>query len=166
MNKFNTTIEKAFTLLKEKGLYGLSFFKLLGLTDNETIKNILEEAQDQGIIELPIALVKNTWGERERENIVFSHGWGNGYVFLDSIHPYYGVHYGEIAVGDTGAVPGGLTYSEWSNKVGEIQWDLNGGKWWVVGFDTNHSFNNANNDKRWVYNHTLNLLIEFYTNLS
>lgn len=161
MEKSNTTIQKAFSFLKEKGINGLSYFKLLGITNNIQIKSILKKAESEGIITLPISLVENTWLPPST-----SRGWGNGYVFLDEIHRLYGVPYDDIHLTDVGTVPGGITYSEWSNNLGETQWDLKGGKYWVLGFDTAHSFNNESHNKDWVYNHTLNLLIDLYTNLN
>jgi hypothetical protein len=161
MEKSNTTIEKAFSFLKEKGIYGLSYFKLLGITDNNQIKRILHKAESEGIIKLPISLVENTWLPPSD-----THGWGNGYVFLDETHPVYGLPYGDIHLTDIGAVPGGITYSQWSNELGEQEFDLKSGKYWVVGFDTVHSFNNSSHNKQWVYNHTLNFLIDLYANLS
>jgi len=161
MKKYNSTIEKAFSFLKEKGINGLAYFKLLGITDNIQIKSILKKAESEGIVELPISLVKNTWlpsGD--------THGWGNGYVFLTDNHPLYGIPYNDIQLSDTGAVPGGVTYSQWANELGVNEWDLPSGKYWVVGFDTAHSFSSSNHNQSWVYNHTLNLLIDLYANLN
>ena len=161
MKKSNTTIERAFNLLREKGMKGLSYFKLLGITDNIQIKSILKKGVSEGIIELPISLVENTWLPPTT-----SRGWGNGYVFLDETHRLYGVPYDDIQPTDVGAVPGGITYSEWANDLGKNEWKLKGGKYWVLGFDTAHSFNNDSHNKEWVYNHTINFLIDLYTNLN
>jgi hypothetical protein len=161
MKKSNTTIERAFNFLREKGMKGLSYFKLLGITDNTQIKSILKKAVSEGIIELPISLVENTWLPPSD-----THGWGNGYVFIDDTHRLYGVPYEEIVLTDVGAVPGGITYSEWANHLGKNEWNLKSGKYWVLGFDTAHLFNTGYHNKEWVYNHTLNLLIDLYTNLN
>jgi len=161
MEKSNTTIEKAFSFLKEKGINGLSYFKLLGITDNIQIKSILKKAVAEGLIQLPISLVENTWLPSSD-----TQGWGNGYVFIDNSHPLYGVPYDEIHLTDYGAPPGGITYAEWSNNLGENDWDLKSGKYWVLGFDTAHSFNNSSHNKQWVYDNTINFLIDVYTNLN
>jgi len=162
MKKSNTTIERAFNLLREKGIKGLSYFKLLGITDNAQIKDILKKAEFDGIITLPISLVENTWLPTGYIPL----GWGNGYVFLDETHRLYGVPYDDIHPTDVGVVPGGITYSEWANHLGKNEWKLKSGKYWVLGFDTAHSFNTGSHNKEWVYNHTLNFPIDLYTNLN
>lgn len=67
----------------------------------------------------------------ERNELFAGHesGWGNGYVMLPKDHPMFGVHYNDIPVG----VHGGLTYSEEKDGL------------WVVGFDTAHAGDNAEN---------------------
>ena len=149
--------QKAFEMLEEHGIKGLSYFKLLGLDSKEEIKAILEHAEQRGIVDLPMELIENTWLPPGNDR-----GWGNGYVFLDSTHPFYGRPYEEIEV----VAPGGITYSEWSDNVGGISSGLEKGKWWVLGFDTAHSYNNSSHNKQWVYEATLDLLIDLYTTLN
>ncbi len=65
-------------------------------------------------------------------------GWGNGYVRLPEGHKYYGVHYAKIPY----PAPGGLTYSD-----KEVWAD---GTFWVIGFDTMHSWNGPHHDEFYV----------------
>ena len=105
--------QKALDMLEEHGVKGLSYFKLLGIDNKEEIKSILEYAEHHGIVDLPIDMVENTWLPQGDDR-----GWGNGYVFLDSTHPLYGIPYEEIDVRISGGAPGGITYSNWSDNVG------------------------------------------------
>lgn len=96
------------------------------------------------------------------------HGWGNGYVAVPPEHPLYGVVYHNIKFPNI-IVHGGVTFTEpmmvgcrtfGSNMAveeeyigkrqplfntaelldGEVQDD-----WWLIGFDTCHHDDNANN---------------------
>ena len=84
-----------------------------------------------------------------RENIwlmrgVMDFGWGNGYVCLPEGHPCFGMDYGRIHELYNIDVNGGLTFSESSDG---LKWDdLPEGHWWVVGFDTAHSWDSL---ERW-----------------
>ena len=67
------------------------------------------------------------------------HGWGNGYVVIPKGHKLHGVDYNNIGI----IVHGGLTYSE-SNDVDDT---------WIIGFDTCHCGDNAEN---WKYEDVVN----------
>ncbi len=72
------------------------------------------------------------------------HGWGNGYVLIDSTHPYFGKEYNEI---EDIEVHGGLTYSEqMTDKMAELfgleKSDI---RMWCFGFDTVHFGDNEVN---------------------
>jgi hypothetical protein len=66
-------------------------------------------------------------------------GWGNGYVCLSEDHPCYGMDYSEIHNQYEIDVNGGLTFSDHSKNIKEWS-ELPPGEWWVVGFDTCHSW--------------------------
>jgi hypothetical protein len=68
-------------------------------------------------------------------------GWGNGYVCLPEGHPCFGMHYGDIHDLYEINVNGGLTFSEHSDQLQDWE-EVPEGKWWVVGFDTAHSWDN------------------------
>jgi hypothetical protein len=79
---------------------------------------------------------KNTWLDMP------SIGWGNGYVVLPAGHPYHGVGYDNIPV----EVHVGLTFAMDAEQIEEWEEytpEMAGG--WVVGFDTAHAYDNAEN---------------------
>lgn len=79
---------------------------------------------------------ENTWLHRG----VVTFGWGNGYVCLPKDHPCYGMDYNIIHNNYKIHINGGLTFSESSDNIG---WDeVPKGDYWIVGFDTVHSWDN------------------------
>jgi hypothetical protein len=69
---------------------------------------------------------------------MFTTGWGQGYVFLDIDHPWYGIHYNDLdnMLSDLDFyVHGGLTYSDYTQDK----------LYWCIGFDTGHSGDNLTN---------------------
>lgn len=89
----------------------------------------------------------------------FERGWGNGYVLVPEGHPLYGKqdYYGNCFDGLD--VHGGITYSEKDvpSKLAEFITDKPdpGCEYWVLGFDTAHSFSKSSMDKEWVTRETL-----------
>ena len=66
------------------------------------------------------------------------HGWGNGYVCIPPTHPYHGKPYDYIPVD----VHGGLTFGDHASNV----WFRSiPPQYYVVGFDTAHCFDTADN---------------------
>jgi hypothetical protein len=89
-------------------------------------------------------------------------GWGCGYVGIPVGHPYiaklvdnmagYPDEEGNIwldSYPDIAEFSEEFTYSEWRS--------INGIKYWVLGFDTAHIYNNKENNFEWVFNKTLEL---------
>lgn len=99
----------------------------------------------------------------------FDFGWGQGYVLLPDIHPFYGVDYDDLYIN----IHGGLTFGkkfesdhflEWIKDV-EIDGDVNVenfkdfDNYWIIGFDTGH-YNDSlfNCPKSYVLSETNRLL--------
>ena len=96
------------------------------------------------------------------------HGWGNGYVAVPPEHPLHGVIYYDVRFPNI-IVHGGVTFTEpcvygertaasgrkiAQSSVGKRCWQLQHGEpldgeipddWWLIGFDTYHHDDNANN---------------------
>lgn len=94
----------------------------------------------------------------------FDFGWGQGYVLLPKIHPFYGRHYDGINVD----IHGGLTFSDKFESKNFLKWieeyEIGGDitidnykffdDYWMIGFDTSHA---GDDSFRWTKN---NVLIE------
>ena len=138
---------KAIEILEDDGLDGITYLKLMDLSDMDIKKDLLR-CKKETSLRVPITLVENTWLNRY-DDVSIDHGWGNGYVDLPEGHRYYNVGYDELTNID---VDGGLTYSRMED---------NG--MWRVGFDTCHSWSTLKeHDEEWVENETYRLLIELY----
>ena len=86
---------------------------------------------------------ENTW----LTHPLLPHGWGNGYVCSPPEHPLHGKDYTEIhELMPELLVNGGLTFAESANHIkNNLKWpELPEGveNYWVVGFDTSHSWDN------------------------
>lgn len=74
-------------------------------------------------------------------------GWGNGYVCLPEGHPCFGMDYDAIHDAYNIDVNGGLTFACHSDEIKKERVpELPEGTWWVVGFDTAHSWDTL---ERW-----------------
>jgi hypothetical protein len=79
----------------------------------------------------------------------FDFGWGQGYVLLPEIHPFYGKHYDDINVD----IHRGLTFSNKFESKNFLKWieeyEIDGDvtkdnyhifdNYWMIGFDTSHA---------------------------
>jgi hypothetical protein len=86
-------------------------------------------------------------------------GWGCGYVHIPSDHP--------ILVKLLIEESSGYTYLQPDNCEQEItlsQWDLNK-EYYVIGFDTAHSYNNSTHDEAYIIAETekIKALVDAYT---
>lgn len=93
----------------------------------------------------------------------FDFGWGQGYVLLPKIHPFYGIHYDDIDVD----IHGGLTFSNKFESKHFLNWieeyEIGGDitidnyqffdDYWMIGFDTSHA---GDDSFRWSKNNVLN----------
>jgi hypothetical protein len=136
--------KKALEILKEKGLKGISYLKLLNINPSPQMYHLIKVAEKLGYIpEDTVTIRENTW-------LPFTdHGWGNGYVSIPPEHPLYGLDYDEPSLGLE--VSGGVTYSQEEDSG------------WVVGFDTAHGFNRKSHDKNFVKTETMGLLVQIFT---
>jgi hypothetical protein len=69
-------------------------------------------------------MIPNTWLNADKDE----NGWGNGYVAVPKGHPWFGVDYSDIPF--------------YSRDCEELTYSRMVGDNWVVGFDTNHIWNN------------------------
>lgn len=77
----------------------------------------------------------------------FADGWGNGYVAIPLSNKYYRWNYERLNSEFSGRLPETLTFSRAQNR-----WLATApGGTWIVGFDTLHAWNNADEHNRdWV----------------
>jgi hypothetical protein len=93
-------------------------------------------------------VIENHMKKSMYRSMGFDFGWGMGYVLLPSNHPFYGVHYDNLAID----AHGGLTFSEIFESKNFLEW-VEGREffgdvtrenferfdnYWIIGFDTNH----------------------------
>ena len=138
--------KKGLELIKEKGLQGIPYLKLVDITPGPEMYSLIKQAEKLGYIPINTAQIKPiTW-------LPYSnHGWGNGYVSIPEGHKCYEKNYMELYELGLDA-SGGLTYSE-PEESG-----------WVVGFDTAHGFNDIKiHDKNFVKTETMELLLQIFT---
>jgi hypothetical protein len=90
---------------------------------------------------------------------LFEYGWGNGYVLLPHNHPFYGQDYNDLEVPRFINIHGGLTFSDYFSNTRFLEWIENReifgnvnkdnfekfDRYWMIGFDTNHSGDNREN---------------------
>jgi hypothetical protein len=87
--------------------------------------------------ELKYFVRENTWLIRG----MIDFGWGNGYVALPEGHPCFGLDYTDIHEKYDIEVNGGLTFACHSDSLKDGAFEnFPEGNWWVVGFDTAHSW--------------------------
>jgi len=143
-----STIEekKGLEILKEKGLKGIQYLKLVDIKPGPEMYDLIKQAERLGYIPNNTVQIKPiTWLPDS------NHGWGNGYVSIPEGHKFYEKTYDEL-YGLGLDASGGLTYS------GPEQ------SGWVVGFDTAHSFNNSKiHDENFVKTETMELLLQIFT---
>lgn len=89
-------------------------------------------------------------------SLSFESGWGNGYVLIDSTHPFYGKDYDELEVWAHGGITLACKYDEFNiiqrgpkedldielsdelkKRIEEDGYDFLK-NYWVIGFDTGH----------------------------
>ena len=138
--------EKALELLKEKGLKGIQYLKLMGFKPGPEMYDLIKQAEKLGYIPNNTVQIKPiTWLSYS------NHGWGNGYVSIPEGHKFYEKTYYELYELGLDAI-GGLTYSQHEDSG------------WVVGFDTAHSFNDSKiHDENFVKTETIELLLQIFT---
>ena len=143
-----STIEekKGLEILKEKGLKGIQYLKLVDIKPGPEMYDLIKQAERLGYIPNNTVQIKPiTWLPHT------NHGWGNGYVSIPEGHNFYEKTYNELYELGLDA-SGGLTYSG-PEESG-----------WVVGFDTAHSFNSSRlHDENFVKTETMELLLQIFT---
>jgi hypothetical protein len=84
-----------------------------------------------------IAFVKEN---KHLSRVHMDFGWGNGYVAIPEGHPCYGLDYDDVHVQYPNVIDvnGGLTFA--SIATTDFWPEKPEGNWWVVGFDTCHSW--------------------------
>ena len=93
-----------------------------------------------------------------------SYGSHNGYILIEPFHPWYGLSESEIDYKLMLGIHGGITLSRIASdcksilslakvlpcsdyQSGELVEQLNASPYWIVGFDTMHSFSKGMNEK-------------------
>jgi len=96
-----------------------------------------------------------------KDHIINRKGWGNGYVIIPKDHIFFekNTHY----INQYVSVHGGLTYdgydTDWVDFKIDSGYEPEGN--WVVGFDTNHVWDNEkDHDKEYVINEVTNLIAQ------
>ena len=134
-------------LLKDKGLNGIPYLKLVDIRPSGEMYDLIKKAEDLGYLPKDTVQIKKiTWlpyGD---------HGWGNGYVSIPEGHLMYGLGYDTLMEERGVDASGGLTYAEEEDSG------------WVIGFDTAHSFNKLQiHDEDFVKRETMELLLQVFT---